>query len=73
MRHVTHVQWNPVNMVTNGPRKIGGINRVAILTRVFFYKKMYGSFCQVANKRGRKAGFHCCSMAFSQLIRIQSK
>ena len=53
MRHVTHVQWNPVNMVTNGPRKIGGINRVAILTRVFFYKKMYGSFCQVANKRGR--------------------
>ena len=53
MRHVTHVQWNPVNMVTNGPRKIGGINRVAILTRVFFYKKMYGSFWQVANKRGR--------------------
>ena len=53
MRHVTHVQWNPVNMVTNGPRKIGSINRVAILTRVFFHKKMYGSFCQVANKRGR--------------------
>ena len=44
MRHVTHVQWNPVNMVTNGPRKIGGINRVAILTRVFFTRKCMAVF-----------------------------
>ena len=45
-----HIQWNPVNTVTNGPKKIGHINGVAVLTRVFFYKKMYGGFCQAAKK-----------------------
>ena len=32
--------------------KIGCINRLAILMRVFFNKKMYGSFCQAAKKSG---------------------
>ena len=45
-----HIQWNPVNTVTNGPKKFGHINGVAVLTRVFFYKKMYGGFCQAAKK-----------------------
>ena len=47
-----YVQWNPINTATNGPKNIGCINRVALLTRVFFYKKMYGSFCQAAKKSG---------------------
>ena len=38
------VQWNPVNTVTNGPKKL------AVLKRVFFYTKMYGGFCQTAKK-----------------------
>ena len=38
------VQWNPVNTVTNGPKTIGCINEV------FFYKKMYGGFCQAGKK-----------------------
>ena len=38
------VKWNPVNTVTNGPKTIGRINEG------FFYKKMYGGFCQVAKK-----------------------
>ena len=47
------VQWNPVNMVTNGSKKFGRINGVAVLSgqaqRVttltgFFYKIMYGRF-----------------------------
>ena len=47
-----HIQWNPVNTVTNGPKKIGHINGVAVLTRVFFFffKKMYGGFCQAVKK-----------------------
>ena len=40
-------------MVTNGPKKFAGINGVVVLTRVFFYEKMYGGFCQVAKKSGR--------------------
>ena len=39
-------------MVTNGPRKCGGISGVAIFTRVFFYKKIYGGFCQTAKISG---------------------
>ena len=31
-------------------KKIGRINVVTVLTRVFFDKKIYGSFCQVAKK-----------------------
>ena len=42
-----------------GPKTFGRVNGVAILTTVFFYKKMYGGFCQAAKKRGRKEGFHC--------------
>ena len=33
-------------------KKIGSINGVPLLTRVF-YKKMYGDFCQAAKKSGR--------------------
>ena len=40
------LQWNSINEVTNGPQKFGHINEG------FFYKKMYGGFCQVATKRG---------------------
>ena len=46
------LQWNPVNTVTNGPNTFGRVNRVAILTRVF-YKKVYGGFCQAAKKSSR--------------------
>ena len=34
-----NVQWNSDNKVTNGPKKFGHINRVAVLMRVFFTKK----------------------------------
>ena len=27
-------QWNPINTVTNGPKKIGRNNEVTVLTRV---------------------------------------
>ena len=45
LSHAIIIQQNSVNTVTN----VGCINRVAVLTRVF-YKKMYGGFCQVAKK-----------------------
>ena len=32
-----HIQWNPVNTVTTGPKQFGHINGVAVLTRVFFF------------------------------------
>ena len=40
------VQWNPINTVTNGPKK-----KLSVLTMFFFfffYKKMYGSFTRAA-------------------------
>ena len=43
------VQWNPINTVTNGPKK-----KLSVLTRFFFfffYKKMYGSFTRAARKK----------------------
>ena len=46
------IQWNPINAVTNGPKKIGHINGVAILKRVF-YMKMHGGFCEAPKKSGR--------------------
>ena len=46
LSHAIMIQYNFVNTVTN----VGCINRVAVLTRVF-YKKMYGGFCQVAKKK----------------------
>jgi len=30
-----NMQWNPVNSVTNGPQKSGGINTVAVLKGFF--------------------------------------
>ena len=41
------------SVVTNGPKKFGRINGVAVLTTGFFYKKMHGGFCQAAKKFGR--------------------
>ena len=65
-----HIQWNPVNTVTNGPKKIGHINGVAVLTRVFFTRKcmefLPGGQKKVAvitrwryYRGGREAGFRC--------------
>ena len=68
-----HMQWNPVNTVTNGPKKIGHINGVAVLTRVFFFfsRKCMAVFARRSKNSGRnnevtvlprwpyKAGFHC--------------
>ena len=34
--NITAIQWNSVNMVTNGPKKFGRINEG------FFCEKMYG-------------------------------
>ena len=46
------LQWNPVNTVTNGPKKIGRNNEVTVLTRVSF-QEIYGRFCRAAKKSGR--------------------
>ena len=49
--HCNHfVQWNPVNTVTNGPKKIGLIcNGVTVLNRVFLQENVW-PFCQAAKK-----------------------
>ena len=65
----TYIQWNPVNTVTDGPKKLAVLTDDRI-NEGFFYKKMYGRFARWPNKRGRnnevtyyrggrKAGFHC--------------
>ena len=54
-----HIQWNPVNTVTNGPKKFGRINGVAVLTRGFFIRKCMAVFARRPKNSGRKAGFHC--------------
>ena len=49
-----HIQWNPVNTVTNGPKKFGHINRVAVLTTVFFFtRKCMAVFARRPKKSGR--------------------
>ena len=35
-----HVQRNPTNTVTNGPKKIGHDSQVPVLTRVSFQEKV---------------------------------
>jgi len=40
-------------MVTNGPKKFGGNNKVTILTKLFLRQENVWSFCQVAKKNGR--------------------
>ena len=55
---IKSIQWNPVNKVTNGPKKFGHINGVAVLTKVF-YQKMYGCFYQVANETVRHCFIEC--------------
>ena len=55
-------QWNPIKTVTNGPKKFGCINGVAILKRVFFTRKciVVVSRCpkQVAISGGFMVGIH---------------
>ena len=51
--YIFYIQWTPVNTVNYGPKKSGSINGVAVLTRFFFYNKMYGGFYQAAKKSGR--------------------
>ena len=46
------IQWNPINIVTYWPKKLGRINRVTMLKRVF-YMKMHGGFCEAPKKSGR--------------------
>ena len=48
--HLFILQWNPVNTVANGAKKIGRINWVAVLTRGFF---MYGNNARRPKKSGR--------------------
>ena len=48
------IEWNPVNTVTNSPKKFGRINGVAVLTRGYFLKENVRRFLP-----GRKARFHC--------------
>ena len=73
-----HIQWNPVNTVTTGPKQFGHINGVAVLTRVFFTRKCMAVFTKRPKKSGRnnevtrpyyrggrKAGFHCISFRMS--------
>ena len=47
------LQCNPVNTATNRPKKIGRINVVTVLTRVFIQENVPGGFCQAAKKSGR--------------------
>ena len=48
------VQWNPINIGHHWAKKIGPINGVAILTRVFLHENVWQFL-----SGGRKAGFHC--------------
>ena len=36
-----NIQWNPINTVTNGPKKFGHIKGVAVLTRVFLLENVW--------------------------------
>ena len=44
------LQWNPINMVTNGQKKIGCNNEVTVLMRVSLQENVW-SFCQAAKKK----------------------
>ena len=44
------VQWNPINTATNGPKNIGRINTVAVLTRGFFTRKCMAVFARQPKK-----------------------
>ena len=46
-----NIHWNPVNKVTNGPKKIDLINGVAILTRFFLQENVW-RFLPGAKKSG---------------------
>ena len=44
------LQWNPINMVTNGQKKIGRNNELTVLMRVSL-QEMFGRFCQATKKK----------------------
>ena len=50
MCHPKGCGWNPVNMVTKGPKKSGHINGVAVLTRVSFTRKCLAVFARRPKK-----------------------
>ena len=49
---VHHVQWNPVNTVTNGPKKFACINGFLYNFNDGFLKENVKPFCQVGKKSG---------------------
>ena len=63
LRSSNELQWNPVNTVTNGPKKFDCNNEVTLLTRVSLQENVW-SFLPKKSGRGqggRKAGFHSIS------------
>ena len=48
----TYIQWNPVNTVTDGPKKLAVLTDDRI-NEVFFLQENVWPFCQAAKKRGR--------------------
>ena len=48
------IQWNAVDTVTNGPKKLGRFNEVTVLTRVFFFgEENLSRFLPGGQKSGR--------------------
>ena len=46
------IQWNPVNTITNGPKKLGRFNEVTVLTMVFLFWRR--KFVAVFARRPKK-------------------
>ena len=44
------IQWNPFNTVTNGPKKIGCVNGLAVLMRGFLTRKCMAVFVRRPKK-----------------------
>ena len=44
------IQWNLINTVTNGPKKIGCVNGLAVLMRGFFTRKCMAVFIRQPKK-----------------------
>ena len=45
------LQWNPINMVTNGPKKFGGNNEVTVLMMVSLQENVSWSFLLGGQKK----------------------
>ena len=46
----TYIQWNPVNTLTDGPKKKLAVLMDDRINEGFFYKKMYGRFARRPKK-----------------------